>query len=285
VNYNEFAVFILSHGRPNTCYTYNTLIDCGYTGKIYLLIDNEDKTINEYRQNYGDKVIVFDKKAISENIDVMCNFEGRKAIVYARNANFEIAKQLGLKYFLQLDDDYTVFQYRFDEELKYTRKKIKNLDTIFQIYLKFLTHTKVKSIAMCQDGDLIGGGSNQDIKETITLKRKCMNTWFLNTDKPIKFIGKMNEDYTSSIYYGSVGDIFFTAYNTSISQIATQKALGGMTDIYNNNGTYVKSFFTVMAMPSCTKVGILNTEHKRIHHKTKWNNAVPKIINEKYKKV
>ena len=33
-----------------------------------------------------------------------------KTIVYARNASFEIAKKLGIKNFIQLDDDYNTFQ-------------------------------------------------------------------------------------------------------------------------------------------------------------------------------
>ena len=49
---------------------------------------------------------MFDKLEISKKFDEFDNFDDRRAIVYARNASFEIAKKLGLKYFLQLDDDY-----------------------------------------------------------------------------------------------------------------------------------------------------------------------------------
>ena len=41
---NDFAIFILSHGRANKVKTLKTLKDCGYNGKWYIIIDNEDKT-------------------------------------------------------------------------------------------------------------------------------------------------------------------------------------------------------------------------------------------------
>jgi hypothetical protein len=284
-----FAVFILSHGRANNVYTYNSLIKGGYTGKIYILIDNEDKTADEYYKEFGDKVIVFDKKKQAEITDTMDNFEGRKAIVYARNANFKIAKDLGIKYFLQLDDDYNYVEYRFNDQLEYIYKQFGKgldiaLDIAFDIALDYYKSIPVKAIAFAQGGDFIGGKNNHTMAGQIHLKRKCMNTWFLDSDNPIEFKGKMNEDYTASVYYGSIGDLFFTIPQISIKQINTQKATGGMSDIYADNGTYIKTFYSIMIMPSCVKVSMMGDKHRRIHHFTNWNNAVPVILDEKYKK-
>lgn len=39
----------------------------------------------------------------------MDNFNEHRAILYARNESFRIARELGLTYFLQLDDDYSDF--------------------------------------------------------------------------------------------------------------------------------------------------------------------------------
>ena len=41
---DDFCAFILTHGRPYKVHTYQTLRKAGYTGKIYIVIDNEDKT-------------------------------------------------------------------------------------------------------------------------------------------------------------------------------------------------------------------------------------------------
>ena len=44
MNFKEdFAAFILTHGRPDRVLTYKKIRDCGYTGKIYLIVDDLDK--------------------------------------------------------------------------------------------------------------------------------------------------------------------------------------------------------------------------------------------------
>lgn len=58
----NFAVFILSHGRAGKVYTFDTLRKQGYTGKIYIIIDNEDEQESEYKKRFKN-VIVFDKKS------------------------------------------------------------------------------------------------------------------------------------------------------------------------------------------------------------------------------
>ena len=108
----DFAVFILTHGRPDNVKTLRTLKKCGYTGKIYFIVDNEDKTIEQYQKNYGiENVKIFDKKAMADSIDEGNNFDERRTITHARNACFKIAKEIGITYFVQLDDDYNDFQF------------------------------------------------------------------------------------------------------------------------------------------------------------------------------
>lgn len=51
-NKDNFAAFILTHGRPDNVITYQTLKKSGYTGKIYFIIDNEDKRGDEYRSTF-----------------------------------------------------------------------------------------------------------------------------------------------------------------------------------------------------------------------------------------
>ena len=58
---NKFAVFILSHGRADNLKTLGTLRRQGYTGKIYVILDNEDDQIDEYKKIKDIEVIVFDK--------------------------------------------------------------------------------------------------------------------------------------------------------------------------------------------------------------------------------
>lgn len=58
-------------------------------------------------------VEVFDKPAYAKEIDTGINNDKEmRAIVYARNASYDIADRLGLTHFMQCDDDYAYFGYR-----------------------------------------------------------------------------------------------------------------------------------------------------------------------------
>ena len=280
---DDFVVFILSYGRPNNVKTYNTLKRFGYTGKIYIICSTDDTLLSDYKKKYNNEIVVFDKNKI--DVDLGDNFTDQRVVVYARNAVFKIAKQLSYKYFLVLDDDYTDFSYRFDEKYKYQigRGYIKNVNDIFKAVLEFYKKTPAKTVALSQNGDWIGGKDSSFAKK-LQLKRKCMNSFFCSTDRPFKFLGRVNEDVTTYIRLGAVGDLFFTIPNVSLKQTDTQQNQGGLTEIYLSQGTYLKSFYSVIYNPSSVKVAILNTERSRLHHKVNWNNAVPKILNEQYKK-
>ena len=89
---DDFAAFILTHGRADRVDTYKTLRNCGYTGKVYIVIDDEDKTADEYRKRYGDMVLQFGKAEIAKTFDEGDNFNDRRAIIYARNACFNRGK-------------------------------------------------------------------------------------------------------------------------------------------------------------------------------------------------
>ena len=281
----ELAVFILTYGRPNNVKTYKTLKRFGYTGKKYLICSTDDKTLNQYKSKYKDEVVVFNKQDIKNTFDIGDNFDDERVVVYARNACFDIAKKLGIKYFLVLDDDYTDFSYRFNNDLQYHKGRgyIKNIQEIFNAILNYYKSIPAKSIALSQNGDWIGGENSSWAKE-LSLKRKCMNSFFCSTERPFKFIGRINEDVNVYTKLGSIGDLFLTIPNISLKQTDTQSNDGGLTDIYLSQGTYVKSFYSVMFSPSSVKVAMLNTERARLHHRVNWNNAIPKILNEQYKK-
>lgn len=98
----------------------------------------------------------------------------------------------------------------------------------------------------------------------------------------------MNEDVSAYVTYGRRGQVFFTVMQAMLIQKPTQVTAGGMSDLYLSSGTYAKSFYTVMAAPSCTQIGLMGDTRdgcsSRIHHKINWHKAVPKIIDERHKR-
>ena len=281
----DFAAFILSHGRANNVITYDTLRKTGYTGDIYIIIDNEDKTAKEYYDKFGDKVVMFDKKKIAKTFDEADNFDDRRAIVYARNACFDIAKDLDIKYFIQLDDDYTTFRFAANDKGEYitSNTSITQLDKIFEAMLNFYKSTNIHSIAMAQGGDFIGGENSRVFKEK--LARKCMNSFICSTDRPFQFVGRINEDVNNYTHKGSLGYLFFTIATVRLEQKQTQSNEGGMTDIYLDNGTYIKSFYSIIFQPSAVTISLMGNKNNRLHHRVNWNATTPVILDEKYKKI
>lgn len=276
----NYEVFILTHGRPDRVFTYDTLRKSGYSGKIKLIVDDLDKTKEEYVERYKDEVIVFDKKESQKLFDVGDNFPSYKGVIYARNAAFEIAKNLGVKNFIVLDDDYRHFKFRFNDKLTYKPMAIKNLDVIFTALVEFLINTKVDSFAISQGGDFIGGDQST-FAQKIKLTRKLMNLFVCSTDRPFEFMGRINEDVNVYTNLGSRGKLFFTLNQLSLEQTQTQQNPGGMTELYLDSGTYVKSFYSVIYQPSCVKVASLqDRDHSRLHHRVIWENTVPKILRQ-----
>lgn len=279
---NKFAVFILSHGRAENVITVQTLRNYGYTGDIYIIIDDEDKQGDLYKKIYGDKVIVFSKKEMDGTFDIGDNFNDRRVVVYARNKCHDIAKSLGLDYFLELDDDYNDFCYRYEENGALRKINVKSFDKLVEKCIDFLEVSNAHAIAFAQGGDYIGGVGSTAWQQK--LLRKVMNTFFCKTDRPFQFYGRINEDTTMYTVLGQRGYIFFTLGDVMVNQLQTQANAGGLTDIYLDKGTYYKSFCSVMFSPSCVKVSSMGNVYRRIHHRVKWNNCCPKIISERYKK-
>lgn len=104
-------------------------------------------------------------------------------------------------------------------------------------------------------------------------------------DRPFKFLGRINEDTTLYVDGGSRGKLFFTTGQVCLAQVVTQSSSGGLTELYLDSGTYVKSFYTVLYQPSSVRVGVIRGQSSvRLHHQVSWKNAVPKILRESLKK-
>lgn len=286
---DDFACFILTHGRPDNVKTYATLRKAGYTGRIYIVIDDEDKAGDQYRANYGDQVVTFSKAAIAPTFDDMNNFSDMRAVVYARNFCHDLAERLGLTYFLELDDDYSSFIYRFDSCNRYASISLRgSFDEMCDAMLLFLDRSGAVTVCMSQGGDHIGGaGTSSGGGAQVTARRKAMNAFFCRTDRRFEFCGIINEDVNTYTAMGSKGSIFLTMLSIMLVQTPTQAQAGGLTTMYLDDGTYVKSFYTVMVQPSSVKIGEMGdprSDGYRIHHKIDWPKTVPMILSPEHRK-
>lgn len=284
---DDFAIFILSHGRADVMKTVGMLGKSGYTGKYYIVCDNEDDTLPEYQKKFGrNRVLVFDKLAMAERMDTGINGGDRKAVCFARNACFDLAEHLGLKYFLEFDDDYTGIEYRFirPDTPKVLRTWVLKdfLDGICEAFIEFLEKTPTTTIAMAQTGDLLGGAKADFFY--FGLARKAMNSFFCSVDRRFWFRGKSNEDVSTYVTLSSQGKLMFTYTKLAVKAGRTQSLKGGMTEFYESGGGYIKPFSSVIFAPNCIKIATMGPSHRRLHHRIDWNACAPKILSEKWKK-
>lgn len=282
----KFAALILTHGRPDSVTTYRALRKGGYTGPIVLVVDDLDATREQYVERYGDQVVVFDKRAAMKATDTCDNFSDHRAIVFARNASFGIAKSLGYENFIQLDDDYTAFYYRFDQRFRWGLRRIRNLDAVFGALVEFWRTSGIASIAMAQGGDYLGGEQRKFSKLGVQLHRKCMNSFVCGVERPFKYIGRLNEDVSTYARLASTGLLLVTTNQLFLVQGLTQHTAGGMSEVYLDAGTYVKSFYSVMCQPSSVRVFALSgaSGAKRLHHRVRWRHNSPLILHESLRK-
>lgn len=275
-NMDKFAMFILSHGRPEYDKTVQCLKKSGYSGNIVFIVDDQDKRANDYIDKYGhENVYIFCKEFVAKWTDSMNNFNDRKAAVFARNVCWEIAQEMGYDYFCVMDDDTEAFAHKQPEK----ERTSKRFGEVCEYFVEYLINTPALAIAFAQGGDFIGG--YDPYKRNY--KRKCMNSWFCKTDRPFRFFGTMNDDINACIANGMKGGLFLTIYSYMLHQPLTQTVAGGVTDAYLKYGTFVKSFYSVILAPSAIKVALMGDKAMRLHHKIDWKKLVPCIISENQK--
>lgn len=291
---DDFAVFILSHGRADNVKTLKSLQNANYTGKYFIFVDDEDSQYDTYVKNFGkEHIVLFSKKAMVGTFDLFDNFEQRNTVNFARNMCFRVAREKGIKYFTEFDDDYSQFTFRYLDDpepgdtVPVLRSKIiKNIEPVFEAFVDFLDDTNVRCIAFAQAGEMMGGAKGNVWLTHV--KRKSMNTFFFKvTDNPeedVWFVGRMNDDVNTYVRGGILGELWFQISRINVIQEVTQKNNSGLSDMYRQFGTFNKSFYTVMLSPSSVKVGLIGPSDPRFHHSINWNLTVPKLLNERYKK-
>ena len=279
-----FVVFILTHGRADNVETYRTCRLRGYNGRIVLVIDDEDEQVKKYKERYGEEnCYIFCKREYIQKSDEIARGDTRSAL-YARNACFDIARELGYRYFIELDDDYQGFSWKFDNNGRYKQRIMCNLDLVWRRMLEYMISVPcMVSICMAQGGDFIGGNDNKKTA-AITPMRKTMNTFICDTERKFEFKGRINEDVNANLYGTFRGQLFLTLNQVMVNVEQTQANAGGVTEVYRELGTYQKSFMSVVISPSSVKLAMMGRKNMRLHHNVEWKYTAPMIVAEKWRK-
>lgn len=273
---DDFAMFILSHGRAGNVVTLDTLYRCGYSGKIFIVVDDEDEQQERYIVEYGaENVIVFCKQKYADKLDTVSVSGERKTPLFVRNAICDLAKEMGFEYFGMWDDDIDNLLYRYNDSGILKKNNIINLDSIFSAMIDFMKNTGTDCMAFTNAGGLIGGlkGRFSD-----GLRRQGANTYIIRTGSNCPFVGVYNEDLQFSLLKAAAGQLVFEL--TSICFYAPERGTnkGGLSETYHENNWYYINFHSVVCIPWAAKI------NKDAKLTIGWKNAIPCIISERWKK-
>lgn len=268
---NEYIVFIISHKKPDEVRTLKALNDSGFFGDYRIIVDSWDETVEKYEKNYPGKIEIFDKSEIKKTFDVMDNFNIFSSAVYARNFSYELAKKLGYKYFILLDDDLTKFMYVFTEGEKFKKLQIKNINAVFENIVNYLEKSNSAICSISLDGGNFGGPKGRYSKGCGRSICACM---ICNSEKNCRFCGTQNEDFNLSIkYFQDITlEFYFLAVNTP--------QRGSNSDMYENVGFYKSSFYSFMLRPSGVKLSYKNGHFTMKRYSRK---LFPKILSDSWK--
>lgn len=279
---DNFAVFITSHGSPFNIPSLKAIRDSGYTGAVYIVVDNLDETLSDY-ELLDEQVIVFDKMHYVHTLDIgMSTINPQlSAVLYARAAVEDIARQMELKYFMVMDDDLYGFRYRYPVDNKLRSYPVENIECLIYNYIEFMNVSNSICLSFANDGSFIAG-VDAILSGKIMERRSCHTIFLRDTEKEFDWKFAMNEDYISSLLYANTGQLMFTLpFVQRTIRGMNNRSSSGMYDAYKNSTEFQRAFYNTVACPWTCKP----TMYKG-HYVVRVNkdSAYPKIISAKYQK-
>lgn len=289
--YNDFAIFICTHGRPDKQLTLKALKKCGYTGRWYLVLDDTDETIQQYIDNYdADHILVFDKNHYINHVNTSMSQPYYKCILYAKCAVEDIAVDMGLSGFVVADDDLLNFSLRYPENNKLKRYSSFNIDGVIEAYVEFMIQANVTIMGIGHGGTYFMGSRVFDppnISKIINMGVPY-NFIFRNVKNHVDWISAYGEDDVTNNYNSLIGNRVFVVPYMQLSIVPSGScAEGGMYDVYANVNGFKLMFFIFMHFPTSVQV-VLKHDKKTdtFYWATKRfrENTCPKIISSLYRK-
>lgn len=282
---NDFAIFICTHGRPNKQLTLDALMKVGYSGKWFLVVDDTDKTIQEYIDNYGaDRVIIFNKNHYinSEEYDNCDNQLHEKCILYAKRAVEDIAKSFGMQYFVIVDDDMTKFSVRYPFGKVLKRVPITDFDALLEAYIEVLN----KPIAAIGFGHVTTYCSGVKAFSDENMSKRYLPYQFIlrNGAIPVKWTSWFAEDDITELQSGAVGNMWIVIpyIMQDTVPIGDTTASGGMVETYKNSNMYRLNFNTVRCCPQ--RIYMTCKGPNRFVLTRYYDRCFPKLISGRFKK-
>ena len=275
------TVYIMSKGRP-ACATAQMLTDIGYPGEWFIVCGDNDDTLPQYRERWGEKkVLVFDWKAYVEKTDLLDPFgvdNGKPSgAAPARNAIRDLSAGRGEERHWQFDDDFPIF-YDIDDR---TGRKIRIEDGTL-LYGRLWRIAKYGHDAGLLDIGVDGATLFVDAESRRKVARQvfcCHN--LRSDDKFLPWRGRVADDIVQALdtARNPLNGIQLSIKWFGYAYEQSAKNEGGNTDLYLSEGYIRKAGYAILVSPSSCKVRI---DAKGPHIRMSY--PQPKIIHEFYQR-
>lgn len=273
----DFAVFIISHERVDRVESYTTLRNAGYTGKIYVVVDNEDTQLRRYLNSFIN-VLVYNKQLKINSTDTLTDKESRSSAVFARNAVEFYAKHLKLDAFAVFDDDITNLRLRWEEDGSYkSRKLCSGLDDVMSWYAQYLIDSDIATLSFENCMFYVGGVDNNKIAN----ERWTYQIHIRNTKFPVDWHSIINEDIITEISTAVRGYIWWSLPHIVYEAVAMNDKEGGNKANYDKFSEFRRAMFATVANPSSCLPGYSHGKLRIIQNKKA---SYPMIVSSRYKK-
>lgn len=276
----KFAVFILSHKRADRVETFATLKNAGYTGKIYVVVDNQDPMLEKYQERFGDDVLVFDKQIYIDKTDTLETDRKRSSAVYARNFIEDAAKKFNLDVFGMFDDDVLNLRYRWIECGKIRSMKVyQGLDDILNYYIEYMLRSNFQAISFGNVMTFVGGIDG--LESRLSKERLTFQIHIRNTKYPLEWKSIINNDSITELQSIKLGNIWLSIPWIVYDSPVMNTLSGGMKSVYDSLSSFSRAFYATIAEPSCC---LPRFRKDKFNIGRNNNSAYPMIISGRYKK-
>ncbi len=266
----DYLIFIISHGRPNVQKTYEFLVSKHCTKNTFIVCDDLDPTLDEYLKNYGDRVLVFNKKRYMDVVDVFYNVPNPNHPVYARNAVYDLAIERGYRYFVCLDDDMSALRIRTAKAERGTE----NIDGVFQAVFRFIRDSGVYIYGSGGASSFFGGFKDEMLFTAV-------NACFCDTQRRVEFKCHYNEDVVTPLAYNKVGKIICATCHIHFFFQADGSNAGGIEYERSFRECYIYCVSALISDPAKPRITYTPPSHIA---KIRSGKAHPMILNEKWRK-
>lgn len=280
MNNTKIGYFIISHGRPNEQLTYELFRSGGVElADIFIVCDDLDETLPKYIQNYGDRVIVFDKQKYMDMCDGGIQSPTGLHAVYARNAAYDMAVEKRYDFFVIADDDIKAIRHRVLRDGILKGFSVKEIDRCIHRCAEFMDVNKhIACIGFGTNNSYIGGANASIYKKGFDYL--IANIGLYRADSRVNYASECQEDLIASILYNNTGHLMVAIPFMMVDAIVKGRNEGGIVGHYAEENTYYRYFGTLIYAPSSVKMAVKGKELI----KSNKGNYYPMIISDRWKK-